>query len=149
MTTQEVKEILEAVGIAKRRFKAQQEIASDLRATLSGGKRASLGGSFCERNGSNSVEKSLCRLVDKETYTDKLREEYITAHTRAMRLINTLTEPAEGEVLIRRYIKEERWEHIADEMNYTERHIRRIHDRALKKLQNSKDVLECPLLSVI
>ena len=50
----------------------------------------------------------------------------------------------EDDVLYYRYIKGEEWWEIADHMKYTERHIHRIHGKALAHFQMpNKDVIEC------
>ena len=46
--------------------------------------------------------------------------------------IHSLSEGAEKEVLVRRYLLMETWETIAAQMHYTRRHITRLHGRALR-----------------
>ncbi len=133
-TTKEVKDALEAVGIAKRNFTIQQQAETELRQRLYDGKHSTLGGDFCERTGSNSVEEQICRLTDEEDKAAKLRGEYISAHCHAMALINTLSSPAEKEVLVRRYIRGERWEDIARDMRYSYRRVTQLHETALKNI---------------
>ena len=39
------------------------------------------------------------------------------------------------DLLVKRYVLGEPWEKIAEEMNYSEQHIHRLHGEALKKIQ--------------
>ena len=60
------------------------------------------------------------------------------------RRIKSLRSENEKDVMFYRYIKGLDWWEIADKMGYSERHITRIHGRALVHFELPKDVLECP-----
>ena len=51
----------------------------------------------------------------------------------------------ESDVLFYRYIKGLDWWEIAEKMGYSQRHITRIHGKALAHFELPKDVLECPI----
>ena len=51
----------------------------------------------------------------------------------------------EKDVLFYRYIAGLAWWEIAEKMSFSERHVTRLHGRALAHLEISKDVLECPI----
>ena len=57
--------------------------------------------------------------------------------------INKLGDQNEIDVLFYRYIKQYDWYRIAERMNYTERHIHRIHGEALLHFELPNDVIEC------
>ena len=49
------------------------------------------------------------------------------------------------DLLVKRYVLGEPWEKIAEEMNYSEQHIHRLHGEALKKISDVRvNVMECP-----
>ena len=49
--------------------------------------------------------------------------------------VNALNEPRERELMRRRYIEGQRWEQVAYEMNYTLRHVTRLHGRILQRMR--------------
>lgn len=61
--------------------------------------------------------------------------------------IRRVENDTQRELLMLRYIKCMKLEEIADEMGYSERHIRRIHSMALNSI-DLKDVLKCPQMSL-
>ena len=67
----------------------------------------------------------LLRQLERER-TSAVRQ-YQEIHDR----IHSLSEGAEKEVFVRRYLLMETWETIAAQMHYTCRHITRLHGRAL------------------
>lgn len=65
------------------------------------------------------------------------------------RRIKDLESQNESDVLFYRYIKGLDWWEVAEKMGYSERHITRLHGKALAhfelpKFELPKDVLECP-----
>ena len=60
------------------------------------------------------------------------------------RRIKSLKSENEKDVMFYRYIKGLDWWEIAEKMGYSDRHITRIHGRALVHFELPKDVLECP-----
>ncbi len=59
--------------------------------------------------------------------------------------IKKLERENEKDVLFYRYIAGLAWWEIAEKMSFSERHVTRLHGRALAHLEISKDVLECPI----
>lgn len=71
----------------------------------------------------------------------------IKSYQEIARLIKRLRSESEKDVLFYRYIKGMDWWEIAEKMQYSERHITRIHGKALAHFrmpEENKDVLECP-----
>lgn len=80
-------------------------------------------------------------LIDDLNYEKKMR---IESYTDIVQRIRSLKSQNEDDVLYYRYIKGEEWWEITDHMKYTERHIHRIHGKALAHFQMpNKDVIEC------
>lgn len=88
---------------------------------------------------SNPTEEKALRLVDK-------RLRLIDAEVEALRLKQELfdfidsIDGDEGEVLFRRYISLEFWKDIASEMRYSERAIYKIHQRALRIVEEKRSL---------
>ncbi|WP_346663241.1 hypothetical protein [uncultured Merdimonas sp.] len=59
--------------------------------------------------------------------------------------IKKLRSENEKDVLFYRYIKGLDWWEIAEKMKYSQRHITRLHGKALAHFELPKDVLECPI----
>lgn len=53
-------------------------------------------------------------------------------------IISQIKDNREREVLSYRYITDMTWEQIAEETNYSVTHVRRIHDRATKRLKKAE-----------
>lgn len=132
MTVREAKEILENVRRTERAYRSAADIAAAFRLRLTGGRGVRYDRQGCPGAKGNRTEDGLVRLADYEAERDVRFEEMVAARKRAERLIASLSDPVEREVLTRRYIFGERWEEIAGKMNYTSRRIFQIHDNALK-----------------
>lgn len=74
-------------------------------------------------------------IVEYEQQAEKLREEYIGKFREIDRTIAAVPDAVLREVLERRYLFYQRWEQIAEEMHYSERHILRLHGAALQKVR--------------
>lgn len=135
MTVDEVKTELKRVRTAKKAYRLANDRANDYEQTLTGGKTARYGGNgeSHERRG-NPVERAYCELISLKEDKEQHRREYIAAFNRARHLIDLVTDPVQREVLDRRYIRGELWEDIAYNMNYSRRHINRLHGWALQSI---------------
>lgn len=135
MTTAEIKTELNRAKEAKRAYKLAKDKADDYEYLLIGGKsvRYDSDGSKSERKG-NPVENAYCQLADYKAEADKLLKEMSSAREHTERLIDTVANPVQREVLTRRYIIGQRWEDIAESMNYSRQHVTRLHGYALKTL---------------
>lgn len=79
-------------------------------------------------------------IVEYEQQAEKLREEYIGKFREIDRAIAAVPDAVLREVLERRYLFYQRWEQIAEEMNYSERHVLRLHGAALQQVKMSLNV---------
>lgn len=135
MTTTEIKTELNRAKEAKRAYKLAKDKADDYEHLLIGGKsvRYDSDGSKSERKG-NSVENAYCQLADYKAEADKLLKELSRAREYAEHIIAAVPDKVQREVLTRRYIIGQRWEDIAESMNYSRQHVTRLHGYALKTL---------------
>lgn len=66
---------------------------------------------------------------------DKRIDDLYKIKTEIMQVINSVDDSLLRAVLIARYIRFKPWEEITNEMNYTYRHIMRLHVRALEAVR--------------
>lgn len=97
-------------------------------------------------HGSNQGDLSdyAAEVDDLERKLVEERYNRIMEYKDVARRIKNLKSENEKDVLFYRYIKGMDWWEIAEKMGYSERHITRIHGKALAHLELPKDVLECP-----
>ena len=133
MTTDEVKTVLGEVRNAYRRYLLAREKAARFRdGFLSPPAVSDMPHSSSRSNG---TENRLVSLIGCDEEAAECLEKYLEARRAAESLIGSLENPDEKEVLTRRYIMFEKWEDIAEKMNYSKQHIFRIRNRALKKMR--------------
>lgn len=96
---------------------------------------------------SNPVEGSrLEKLVHKHIHLQQLYQKKVAELDKRMAYIEECIEPLEPteRTLIRlHYFQGMPWEEVAVKMNYSWRHVHRIHSRIIQKLQERKP-LNCP-----
>ena len=135
MTTTEIKAELNRVRIAERAYRLAKDKAEAYSQMLMSGKtvRYESDGSVHERDG-NAVERAYCQIAEYNAETDKLLDEYNVVRRQTERLISSISDAAQREVLSRRYLIGQQWEEIAGSMNYSVRHITRLHGLALQNM---------------
>lgn len=89
---------------------------------------------------SDKVGTAAMKLIALSEEIDAKTDEYIDRRDEAERFINQITDPDYRLILKHRYFTDKTFEQIAVEMNYTWRHVHRMHVGALKAF---KDVIEC------
>lgn len=138
MTTSEIKSELNKAREAARDYRLARDKANAYGQLLMGGKsvRYDSDGSTHERD-SNPVEKAYCTLSDYEAEADRLLKEMNTARQKAEKIISSVPNQAQREVLTRRYIIGQRWEDIALSMNYSRQHVTRLHGYALQTIRKT------------
>ena len=142
MTSQEKKEFLSRYleilaeekdireEIAYWESKAQKVTAS-WSAVPSGGK------------GSDKVQTGAIKVAElRESLMDKINQ-LAAVRIEIERAIGTVQDDTQRRLLRLRYIKGIGFNKIAEEMNYGERQIQRIHGKALLACKISDDVIEC------
>lgn len=135
MTTQEAKAYLNQAREAERAYRLARDKANSYAQLIMGGKAVKYDsdGSTHEKN-DNTVEKSYCCLADYQAEADRLMMEMLGVRQQVEKVIGTVPDAVQREVLTRRYIIGQRWEDIAFVMNYNIRHIYKIHGAALQSM---------------
>lgn len=135
LTPSEIKSELNKVRESVRVYRLARDKANAYGQLMMSGKtvRYDSDGSTHERKG-NPVESAYCCLADYSAEADRLLQEMNTARQRAEKLIASVPEQTQREVLTRRYIIGEKWEEIAENMNYSRRRITQLHGIALKNI---------------
>ena len=135
MTVQDVKAVLNSARCAERAYRLARDKANAYGQLLMGGKAVrydSDGGTHSKND--NTVEKSYCCLADYQEEADRLMMEMLGVRQRVEKIIGTVPDAVQREVLTRRYIIGQRWEDIAVVMNYSRQHITRLHGYALQNM---------------
>ena len=86
----------------------------------------------------SSVSSTFDKIGDGLCKLDEHHNKYtqmVTKYVKIEKAIGTLENYTERKVMRLKYIQGYRWESIAVEMNYTWRHVHRIHSRALKNIK--------------
>lgn len=84
----------------------------------------------------NGTESAVLRVMELEERLDREIDE-LTAKRQEIELtVNAVPDEVQREVLTRRYLLYQKWEVIAEEMNYGVRHVHKIHLIALQCLPN-------------
>ena len=79
----------------------------------------------------DKIGESIAKIDYLEKKLDELIDEYINKKELIIFQIDSMTNEEYYSVLFARYIEKKTFEKIADEMNYSFRHITRLHGRAL------------------
>lgn len=135
MTTAIIKAELNQAREAERAYRLARDKYIAYQQLLIGGKsvRYDDTGGTHEKDG-NSVERAYRCLADYAEDVDKLMQEMIAARQRAEVLIASVSDAVQREVLTRRYIIGQRWEDIAESMNYSLRRVYQLHGYALQNI---------------
>ena len=135
MTVQEVKAVLNGARDSVRAYRLAKDKVNAYKQLLTSGKTARYesDGSTHEQNG-NPIERAYCCLADYETELSNAVAEMVRCRKAAERIINSVEDRTQREVLTRRYIIGQRWEEIAEYMNYSRRRITQLHGIALKNI---------------
>ncbi len=139
MTVSEVKETLRAVRDTEQAYRLAKSKAENLEKLLMCGKGQKTDKLSPNEKRENPVENAYCTLADEKSEADRLLQEMISARKKADMLIGTVSDPNQREVLTRRYIIGEKWELIAENMNYDIKWVYKLHRRALEKLTIESD----------
>lgn len=86
-----------------------------------------------------NVEDTAIRIADAQGRVTGKINELIEAKQRAMKIIEGLPEGPHKAVMYNRYILLKTWESIAVDLNYSYRHVLRLHGDALEILRNMQN----------
>ena len=135
MTVQEVKAVLNGARDSVRAYRLAKDKVNAYKQLLTSGKTARYesDGSTHEQNG-NPIERAYCCLADYETELSNAVAEMVRCRKTAERIINSVEDRTQREVLTRRYIIGQRWEDIAVRMNYSLPRVYQLHGSALNRI---------------
>lgn len=88
---------------------------------------------------SKPTEDKAIRLADKAMRLVDARRDAIALKQELFDFVNSI-DGEEGELLFRRYIQLELWRDIAVDMGYTERAVYKIHERALRVVEQKRSL---------
>lgn len=135
MTVQDAKAAMSQAKDSVKAYRIAKDKVNAYKQLLMSGKtvRYESDGSTHEHNG-NPIERAYCCLADYETELNNATAEMVRCRETAERMINSVKDDTQREVLVRRYIIGQRWEDIAYTMNYSRQHITRLHGYALQNM---------------
>lgn len=135
MTVQDAKAAMSRAKDSVKAYRIAKDKVNAYKQLLMSGKtvRYESDGSTHEHNG-NPIERAYCCLADYETELNNVTAEMVRCRETAERMINSVKDDTQREVLVRRYIIGQRWEDIAYTMNYSRQHITRLHGYALQNM---------------
>lgn len=115
--------------IYDRELKAMEELAMS----------AGIGGLTEDKvQESLNLHKKEDEIVDVLEYQEKVKNmlsEYVTRRHKLIKLLDKLEEPKYRVILYERYILHTSWDNIADSLNYSIAHAKRLRSRAVEALQ--------------
>lgn len=83
---------------------------------------------------SDGTENAVLRVLELEEHLHKEIERLTEKRQEIEQAVDSVPDEIQREVLTRRYLLYQKWDIIAEKLNYSERHIRRLHGYALKKI---------------
>lgn len=88
---------------------------------------------------SKPTEDKAVRLADKAMRLVDAKREAIAVKQELFDFINSI-DGDEGQILFRRYVQLQLWKDIAVDMGYTERAVYKIHERALRIVEQKRSL---------
>ena len=132
---------LNQARIMSAKAKAKQEEIEKIESLLLQG--VSFGEKLGSGNNLNKNEHIIFRLIELKDQLNWQLEELIEKQVEIMGMIDRLSSAEEISILHKRYLQSKKFVVIADEMNYSERQVYRVHDQAVADIQKLlNDVIE-------
>ncbi|MCX4257637.1 MAG: hypothetical protein OSJ54_12045 [Oscillospiraceae bacterium] len=134
----EIKQILREAREAGLRYISLRDKARGYERRLTDGRAVNY-----ERDGSshevhgNAMERSLCAAADYQTEADKAAQALSEPYIKASRLIYLVRDDKLREILNRYYLYGQSWGKIAADLEYSERHVKRLHGNALQEISKN------------
>ncbi len=138
------KRYLRGYRISIRRLKRLQSELTEVR-SMKLGVSVNYDGMPHGSNGTGGLSGYAADLDKLERGIQAERYRRIKNYKSIKKCIDGLEDDRESDVLFYRYIKGFEWYQVAEVMGFSERHITRLHGKALAHLNVPKDVLECPI----
>lgn len=87
----------------------------------------------------NGIENAILRVMEYEEQIDAEIDKLTEKRQEIERVIASVPDNVQREILTRRYLMYQKWERIAVDMNYNIKWIFKLHGRALSKLTIESD----------
>lgn len=129
--------ITELIGENMQELKKLRQMKDNLPSSIGGGHRSNA------ENGA-AYTRTVDRIIDFENQIISENAELLDIRIETRKRINRVANSNLNLILKKRYLQFMTFEAIADEMNYSVRHVLRLHGQALAEFAKSnKDVIEC------
>lgn len=89
----------------------------------------------------NAIENAILRVMEYEEQIDTEIDKLTEKRQEIERVIASVPDDVQREILTRRYLGYQKWELIAVEMNYSIQHIYRLHGIALKNVRLNESIM--------
>lgn len=126
------KEFLRRARSVDRRVDEAQERVERLRARLESGRMSSVTG--MPRGGGSDWTQTADKLIELEQVVNQRTRELVRWKLAAIDAIRAVEEPRLAEVLELYYIDGLNWEQVAQRMDLSDRHVKRLHGIALLRI---------------
>lgn len=108
--------------------KSLNDLATKCTATITGMPRN-------PNSGGSTMETAVCKIIDLQDEINRDIDRLVDLKREIMEVIKAVADTEYQILLEKRYLCFHTWEQIAVDMGYNVRHLYRIHDEALEKVQ--------------
>lgn len=138
LCVKEIKQILRETREAGLKYIRLRDKARSYERRLMDGKRVYYRGDgvIYERQG-NSTVRALCAMLDYEAEADEAAKAMTPLYLKAGRLIYLVKDDKLRDILNRYYLYGHSWKRIAEDLGYSERHVKRLHGIALQEISKN------------
>lgn len=84
-------------------------------------------------------EDEVVNIIDYQDRISKTLSEYVKRRHDLMKLLDKLEDPKHRVILYEKYILHNSWDNIADSLNYSISHVKRLRSKAVEELQKVID----------
>ena len=84
-------------------------------------------------------EDEVVNIIDYQEKVKNMLSEYVTRRHKLIKLLDKLDDPKYRVILYERYILHNSWDNIADSLNYSISHVKRLRSKAVEELQKIID----------
>lgn len=84
-------------------------------------------------------EDEVVNIIDYQEKVKNMLSEYVTRRHKLIKLLDKLDDPKYRVILYERYILHTSWDNIADSLNYSISHVKRLRSKAVEELQKIMD----------
>ncbi len=128
-----IRELLVKHGELDRAIKVKLEVVQELKALATKVTASVFSGGGSGH--SDRVGRTTARIVDLENEVNEDIDRFVEIKAELHGIISALENERDRLVIERRYILGESWERVAENMGYSPRHIKRLHNQIIEKLE--------------